>query len=164
LAGFGPNGAMLMPIRLVNPANGEAVYGLGRIDTGADLALLDPRLATAIGAPDFGSGRVEGIDGTPLTDPLYQIDLDLSASGFIPEVTWIGQPLSAQFGFDALLGCNVLDEGVLVRDGPGGSFSFIVTAYPAPPPAQLPVVTVLAVGAMLIGLGLVAWGLTAKAS
>lgn len=125
-------GAMTATVRIVDPASGRAGYGLVRIDTGDDVAIIAPSLMAAIGVQPVGHTDVEGIDGKPIPVPIYRIDVDLGRDGYLTNVEAYGLDIRA-LGYAGLFGDNELDQGILVRDGPAGSWSFTATAALPPP-------------------------------
>jgi hypothetical protein len=147
------DGSMLVVVRVYNPATGRSASGTFRIDTGDDTTIVDPLILGAIGAMPIGSQTIEGVDGQPVTDNLYRVDLDLGASGYVPGVTVVGQDLSG-LGLAGLIGDNLLAQGVLVRDGPAGTFS--LTVAPPIPTASNVGATVAALAALAGGVAIVA--------
>lgn len=128
------SGAMLTTARLVDPVGGRASYGLFRVDTGDDIVIANPHVIQSAGATATGQMQVEGIDGRPLAVPIYTLDVDLGPMGYVQGVTVLGLDISA-LGYQGLIGDNLLDHGVLVRDGPGKAWSFTAAGYrPSPPP------------------------------
>jgi hypothetical protein len=151
-----PSGALVIPVRVVNPATGLSATGRFRIDTGDDVTLIDPALARAVGALAAGSSGVIGVGGGIEQDPQYVLDLDLGDAGYVAGVQCIGQSVAA-LGYDGLLGDNVLDLGLLVRDGPAGQFTLVVG--PPSPARQSALGTDIAVAAVALGVAAVVAGL-----
>lgn len=139
-------GAMLTTARVVDPTNGRGGYGVMRIDTGDDIALIDPSLMNSIGVLPTAHTQVEGIDGQPVTVPVYHIDVDLGSMGYLVNVEALGLNIQS-LGYAGLFGDNELDQGVLVRDGPARTFTFTTTlAIPPAPPSYNTPFTIAAVG------------------
>jgi len=152
------NGAMILVVRVVDPKTGRSAYGRFRVDTGDDIVLCNPALISAIGATPVSTSTVQGIDGSPVEVREYILELDLGQMGFLTDVQVMGLNL-ASLGYDGLLGDNALDQGVLVRDGPGRTWSFAAggVAQNRPPSLVLPISIGLA-GLMVIGTAIVLGG------
>ena len=142
-------GKMLLSVRVVDPTSGRGAYGSFRVDTGDDVALVDPAILAAIGASLTPTGTVGivGVDGQPINAPSYLLDLDLGPDGYLPGVTLVAMPLGG-LGYSGLIGVNVLKRGLLMLDGPDGEWQFTVGPPKSASVAWLPWT---AVGA---GLGL----------
>lgn len=139
-------GAMLVTARVVDPTNGRGGYGVMRIDSGDDIAIIDPSLMNSIGVVPVAHAQVEGIDGQPVTVPVYHIDVDLGSMGYLTNVEAFGLNISG-LGYAGLFGDNELNQGVLVRDGPAQTFSFTGTsAVPPSPPSYGMPLAIAAVG------------------
>ena len=149
------SGAMLVTVRVVDPHTRRAAYGTFRVDTGDDIVLVNPAILSAIGASPIATSTVQGIDGSPVEVREYDLDLDLGQMGFLGNVRVMGLNVQ-QLGIDGLLGDNALDQGVLVRDGPGRTWSFstATTGQAVTPPSLVLPITLGILGLAAIG---VAW-------
>lgn len=132
------SGAMTMNARVVDPVTGRAGYGLVRVDTGDDIALMSPSLLQTIGAVPVSSTEVEGIDGKPLSVQKYQVDIDLGGDGYLVNVEVLGLGL-ASLGYAGLFGDNELDQGILIRNGPARTWTFTASGPIAPPANPFPI-------------------------
>jgi len=156
------NGAMILDTRIVNPSSPSmATYASVRIDTGDDVALLDPAIISAIGATPTGSVMVMGLDGRVYQAPTYTLDVDLGSGGYLAGVTFAAVDVS-DLGVQGLFGDNELDRGVLVRNGPAKSFDFVVAepsaGAPSPPNYGLAAAALVT----LVGFGAMAWAMVSS--
>jgi len=124
---------MLANVRLVDPTTKLGAYGLVRVDTGDDIAIADPSLIASTGAQPTDQTEVQGIDGQPVQVPLYHLDIDLGAGSYISDMEVMGLNISA-LGYAGLFGDNLLDHGILVRDGPAQTWSFTGISTPVANP------------------------------
>lgn len=147
------NGQMLLSIRVVNPSTGAATYARVRIDTGADTALISPALAKSIGVASTGTQQVVGVDGQVINAPVYVLDVDLGVSGYLQSMAFLGMDLS-DLGLDGLFGDDLLNQGVLVRNGPDRSFYFVSAAPGVVLPQQKSEPLAVAILAGMAGLAL----------
>lgn len=131
------SGSMLTNARVVDLSTGQGSYGLFRIDTGDDIAIIDPSILATIRAQPIGHTDVQGIDGQPLSVPKYVVDVDLGSMGYIYNVECLGLSIAA-LGYAGLIGDNELDQGLLVRNGPAQSWSFTSSTAPLQSPFGLP--------------------------
>lgn len=97
-----------------------------RIDTGAEMALLDTRVIQAIGVTPVTSQVLQGISGTPQRVPIYRVTLDLGARGTLRHVQVAGWTLPPSASAQGLFGDNLLRQGLLVYNGPRDAWSFQV--------------------------------------
>lgn len=145
-----PDGSMVAPMTVVNPTNGRTAIAVARIDTGDDIALIDPSVANTLALVANGQTTVEGVSGQPVVTPLYTVDFNLGASGYASSVQVAGFPgLARVMGITLLAGDDLLNRGVLVRDGPGGFWSFTTAGGVAVPPGP----NWWAIGAAVAGIG-----------
>ena len=131
-------GAMVRSLTVVNPVNGRTAGALTRIDTGDDVALLDPSIIQTLGLVPQGSVTVEGVDGQPVQAQLYTVDVSLGPDGYAANVQVAGYPgLASTLGVGLLTGDTLLDRGFLWRDGPGRQWGFtVVGGLSAPAPVN----------------------------
>lgn len=131
-------GMLTRGVQIVNPANGKAAGAVGLFDTGSSLVLVDPMVISTIGAVPNGTEPIQGVGGGPESGYLYRLDIDMGTSGTVSAVRCVSIPIAASLGVGVLAGADLLDRGVLVRDGPGGFWSFtaaqgaVVPATPSP--------------------------------
>lgn len=145
-------------VTVVNPATGLTAGALARFDTGDDIALIDPSVLSSLGpVQPVGTDTVQGIGGAPISGSVYLLDLSLGPEGYIAGVRFVAVPIAGSLGIGVLAGDNVLNSGVLLRDGPGRFWSFTATGS-TPGPASSVWPTVGFLGA-LAGLAALAVGL-----
>lgn len=114
-------------------SRGEAVpeprSGMGLIDTGATISMVDSGAIEQLGVAPIGSTML-GTAGGPTQCPLYPVGLNIGQPGAPPlaagEFESIASgPLQAQ-GLIALLGRDLLQHMLLVYDGPSNRFSIAI--------------------------------------
>jgi len=95
--------------------------GIGLIDTGATFTSIDESAAASLGLQPTGTRKIGAADG-PVEKPQFAFKLEIR--GLNMETTdGIGCNLKGQ-GLIALIGMDLLSHGVLIVNGPDGSFSF----------------------------------------
>jgi hypothetical protein len=100
----------------------------GVMDTGADLTAVAPRVLQALGLPLSQTAHTSTAGGQVQVG-VYEISLSiLPATGSAPMFTdphlLATELMNAAPGIEALVGLNIILQGVLHVDGPGGTFSF----------------------------------------
>jgi hypothetical protein len=157
------SGRMYTTVRLLGPAG--PAYARLRVDTGDDLTLVAPAALAPLGAVPVSFTTVVGIDGRPALIPWYDLDVelvDLAPGQTIRDVRVAAYQVSEEA--DGLFGDNLLDRGVLVRDGPNRSWTFaLAEAGPPQPTSPRAALAVLAGTAGITGAALLAAGLLARA-
>lgn len=120
-------GSLRLVAHLRNPQQpARHVAARLRIDTGAVMAVVDPRILTGLGLAPIGVQTLQGVTGATRQAPLYRIDLDLGAAGCLSQVTVAGIALPPAAGADGLFGDNLLRHGILLYNGPADTWSFQV--------------------------------------
>lgn len=120
-------GVLLLSAQVRSPiAQGRTVAVRLRIDTGAVMAILDPRVIRPLGLTPIGMQRIQGVTGASQTVPIYRVTLDLGARGQLTDVQVAALALPARAAVDGLFGDNLLRRGRLIYDGPAGTWSFEV--------------------------------------
>jgi hypothetical protein len=116
-------------------ARGQSVPAAARvpalIDTGADVSCIDPSVRHALGLTPSRTTRVvtPRSGPVPLTRRSYRVDLTvLHTSGHPPNNLvrtrlLVVEAVIGHTGYGMLLGCDVLGQCLLIRDGPSGHFS-----------------------------------------
>lgn len=115
---------MVLPALITDPRTGRSVVAHFRIDTGADVSALDLRIISALGSSPSGRMEILDADGTPITAPTYSLLFSLQGCN-LGRVEFVGLDLTRS-GYDGLLGEDVLNKGILVRDGIMGRYFFFV--------------------------------------
>lgn len=99
----------------------------GVIDTGTDVTAVAPNLLLQLGATPTNSTTTQTVGGSIPVD-LYEISLSIHGTSpstgifyATPTLLVIGLPSSIP-AIDLLLGRDVLDECILIYDGPGRDF------------------------------------------
>ncbi len=121
-----------LTVSVVNPVNGLTINGTARIDTGADITVISPNIASAIGATSTGTIQVVGVTGDATDEDSYQLDVDLGSSGYVSGDTVISDNDMSSLGVDVLIGIDVLSTGYFEYDGQTGTFSLQVGLPQAP--------------------------------
>lgn len=139
--------------------------GIALVDSGAELSVVSPKLTQNIGSKQIGQDILQGVGSPPITDYLYRVDLDIGKYGYVTDAVMIGQDLSS-IGVNALIGRNILNQGFFYYDGANGTFDMLVgkAVQVAPTPTTGPqgALTYAAIGAMLLGAGVAAWGILSE--
>ncbi len=125
-----------LTVSIINPTTG-AINGTARIDSGADITVISPNIASAIGATAFGTIEVVGVTGDATNENAYQVDIDLGNSGYVSGITVIADPDMASLGVDVLIGVDVLDTGYFEYDGQTGTFT-LQAGLPQAPVSGIP--------------------------
>ncbi len=115
------SGAMTLQAKIVNPDTGQSKDADFRIDTGADISAICLYYAEDLALKPKRFTVVSDADGEPLDVPVFVVDLALSGC-YLRNVEVIGLDLSRS-NCAGLIGDNVLDKGILVRDGNSWSFT-----------------------------------------
>jgi len=122
------SGSMLLTARISAPDRPAAgVWVRLRVDTGATWAVVDPAVLRGLGLTPCGVDLVQGLGGPATPAPVYVVTLDLGASGRLDRVPVVALPIPADVGVQGLFGDNLLDRGLLIRDGPRRQWSFRLT-------------------------------------
>lgn len=121
------SGSLRLAAWIRNPTGSRQVAAAQlRIDTGAELAIVDPRILAALAVRPVGTQTLQGVTGATRSAPLYRVDLDLGPGGRLTQVLVAGIPLPAAAGADGLFGDNLLRRGILVYNGPANTWTFQV--------------------------------------
>ena len=121
-----------LTVSIINPITGATINGTARIDSGADITVISPDIASAIGATEFGTIEVVGVTGDATDENAYQVDLDLGDSGYVSGLTVIADADMSSLGVDVLIGVDVLDTGYFEYDGQSDTFTLQVGLPQAP--------------------------------
>lgn len=114
---------MITPVKIINPTNGNTSATSFRIDTGADQSAVCVLIADKIGAVPRAYTKILDADGDFTEAPVYRLILEIGECRV--EVDAVGIDLS-KVGYGGLLGNDVLDRGVLVRNGLTGQWYFSI--------------------------------------
>jgi hypothetical protein len=100
----------------------------GVMDTATDATAVAPGVLQALGLPQYGKAQTHTAAG-PVQVNVYEISLSiLSPTGATPMFTaprlLATELISAAPGIDVLVGLDVILQGILHIDGPGGVFGF----------------------------------------
>lgn len=154
--------AALVAFQAINLQNGKQSGGTARVDSGADISLVDLSVLQSISATQTGSIEVQGIDGNAVQMPLYTIDLNFGNYGYIQNAVVAGDDgLVTRDGYQALVGTDLLSTGIFDYYGTGQTFNLqlgVSTGTPINeiPPWLLPGGIVAAV----LGLSGITWMMT----
>ena len=88
----------------------------GKLDTGADITVIPPLLATELQLPPAGTARLTGYDGTQIERPMYAVDLGIGEDR-VEAVLVVAAPRS-----NILLGRDVLNHLIITLDGKNQQF------------------------------------------
>jgi predicted aspartyl protease len=150
-------GSAMIPFSVINPANGLSISGTARIDTGADITVIDPRIASAVKAVSTGSVTIIGVTGEQTSEASYTLDINFGIAGYMSNINLITDSnLSNSIGVDMLIGVDVLQHGIFYYDGQTKTFDLYV-GLPQAPISEVPAWLALA------GLGLAAVGIVGVA-
>ncbi len=114
------DGSMLVPVTVTNPDTGKSADAVFRIDTGSDFTAVCLLVAQKIDARPGNFRDVQGVDRDPITAPVYAVDLTVQGCP-LGRVEMIGLDFTG-LGYAGLIGNDVLDRGLLVRDGESGNW------------------------------------------
>jgi hypothetical protein len=100
----------------------------GIMDTGTDVTAIAPRLPLALGLPPWGTLSSHTAGGQ-VSVFAYEISLSIlppnrSGAGFTAPTLLAGELTHAAPGIEALVGLDVLLQGVFILDGHARTFSF----------------------------------------
>lgn len=115
------DGAMMFQAKIINPDTGQSADANFRIDTGADVSAICLVMADRIGVKPKGFCTIYDADGEPMEVPVFVVDMDIHGCR-LNGVEVVGLDLSRS-NCSGLIGDNILDHGVLIRDGNSWSFS-----------------------------------------
>jgi len=155
------SGAALVSFQIINPATGIVAGGTARVDSGADVTLVDSATIVLTGVLPDGYMEVQGVDGNPVKVPTYIVSVNLGNFGFIGRARVVGMNgLQDRDGYQMLIGTDLLGTGVFDYFGPTNSFDLQLGITTGPPISPVPS-WVLPAGAASVGLGLIAliWGM-----
>ena len=110
---------------VANPATGASSAAKMRIDTGADVSVICLAIADKIGVSPQRFRTVIDVDGNQVEAPVFVVDIYLADSCELKNVEVAGLDLTGT-GYTGLIGSNILNKGLLVRDGYSGSWYFVV--------------------------------------
>jgi len=110
----------MLRAEVINPETGRSANIDARIDTGADVSAICIAVADKIGVRPIGFCAVIDADGDPVDAPVFEVDLNIRGC-VLNRVKVIGLDLSRS-DCAGLIGNNILDKGVLVRDNNSWSF------------------------------------------
>lgn len=125
---LGPEGAIVVPVAITDPATGRVHRGIARVDTGADRTVVAIRVMREMGIAPRGHVTLIGVTGAPEQKPVYRIGIAVPGSGSAGVIDAVGDDM-AGLGYDALIGVDVLRTGVLIYDGASESFELILGAF-----------------------------------
>jgi len=114
---------MLISGKVINLKNGRSAEVTFQIDTGADVSVVDLSFAQAIGAIPSEWTTILDVDGTPIAAPIYKVMLVLDNCD-LGTVKLVG--LNLPGGRQGLIGNDILDRGLLVRDGRMKQWFFMI--------------------------------------
>lgn len=127
------NGAVTANFKVTNPSNAMVIGGTARIDTGADVSVIDASIASSISAAPIGYIQLVGVDGVPQNTQVYVVDLDLGDLGYASGVKVTGDSaLYSATGYSCLVGVDILSSGILVYDGPTQNYQMSIGISKAP--------------------------------
>jgi hypothetical protein len=99
----------------------------GIMDTGTDATAVAHRLIHALGLPLYGSAQTSTAAGQ-VNVGVYEISLSIVPPGGAAQFTdprlVATELIYAAPGIEVLVGLDVILQGILHVDGPGGTFSF----------------------------------------
>lgn len=152
-------GAALVPFQVINPSTGNTAGGTARVDTGADITLIDASVLDYVAATSTGNIVVVGIDGVDQTLYEYVVSLNFGADGYVTQAKVVGLPgLQDIQGIQGLIGKDILKTGIFNYDGLTNTFTLQVGIGTGPPISPLPQwVLPAAVIATSLGLAGVLW-------
>jgi len=154
------SGAALVSFQVINPATGIVAGGTARVDSGADITLVDSATIAQIGVLPDGYVEIQGVDGNPVQASTYMVSINLGNLGFVGQARVVGMDgLQSRDGYQMLIGTDLLGTGVFDYFGPTDSFNLQLGVTTGPPISPVPS-WVLPVGIVSVGLGLVGliWG------
>jgi len=120
------SGAMLTPGRIVNPHNLKSTDVKFMVDTGSEFSAVCLWLASKIDLKPVDWCLVQGVGRDPFTAPVFNVDLVLQDCP-VGTVNVLGLDFSGM-GHGGLIGNNLLDKGLLVRDGETGHWYFMLSS------------------------------------
>lgn len=120
------SGAMLAPGRIVNPQTGKNTETRFMVDTGSDFTAICLLLAQQIDLKPEDWVLAQGVDRDPFTAPVFTVDLLLQDCP-IGTVRVVGLDMQG-LGYGGLIGNDLLDRGLLVRDGETGHWYFALAS------------------------------------
>lgn len=104
--------APVVPVRISAPGSPDRGVALpALVDSGADVTVIPAAVAEAIGLPPIGQLRVAGVAGVVHGAVVYAAEVEINGVRRPAEVIGLGD--------QTLLGRNLLNQWVLVLDGPG---------------------------------------------
>jgi len=114
---------MLVPGKVINLKNGKSIDVTFQIDTGADASVIDLSFAREIDATPSEWVMILDVDGTPIAAPVFTLMLILDNCD-LGTVKLVG--LNLPGGRQGLIGNDILDRGLLVRDGRMKQWFFMI--------------------------------------
>jgi hypothetical protein len=120
------SGAMLAPSRIINPRTREHVETRMMVDTGSEFTAICLLLAQKINLRPVDWCLVQGVDRDPFTAPVFNVDLVLQDCP-VGNVDVLGLDFTG-LGHGGLIGNDLLDRGLLVRDGETGHWYFALAS------------------------------------
>lgn len=147
---------------LVNTYTGAASrLAVALVDSGDQRAIASPTLLAQIGAQQVFTRSVVGVDGTPTTAGVYEVDWAIPGVGYVAALVpgrepiyTIGMDVSA-LGVQGLIGRNLLQTGSFVYAGAAGTYT--LTLGVALPPLARPAAARVLPWVGLAGLGVAAF-------
>ncbi len=131
--------AALVAFQAINLQNGKQAGGTARVDSGADISLVDLTVLNAVGASQTGSIEVQGIDGNAVQMPLYTVDLNFGNYGYIQNAVVAGDDgLVSRDGYPALIGTDLLSSGSFDYFGTNQTFDLQVGIGTGVPINEIP--------------------------
>ena len=117
--------SMTVQGRVGNPVTGASSAVKMLIDTGASVSAICLAVADKIGVSPQRFRAVVDADGNQVEAPVFVVDIYLGDGCEFKNVEIAGLDLTGT-GYAGLIGSNILDKGLLVRDGYSGSWYFAV--------------------------------------
>jgi hypothetical protein len=131
--------AATLAFTIINTSNGQSISGTARIDTGADVSCIDSRLPATVQAVADNTEPIVGINSQPTTESVYQLDIDLGNYGYVSGAQLVAvDNLSANNGYDLLIGVDILGGGVFEYTGYAGTFDLQLGLAPGQPVTTVP--------------------------
>lgn len=104
--------APVVPVRISAPGSPDRGVALpALVDSGADVTVIPAAVAAAIGLPPIGRLGVAGVAGVVHGAVVYAAEVEMNGVRRSAEVIGLGD--------QTVLGRNLLNQWVLVLDGPG---------------------------------------------
>lgn len=115
---------MLADVTVINPQDGRTKNARFMVDTGSDVSAICILIAEDMGLKPVDFSSVMDADGQPIDVPVYEADIIIGKCT-IRRVKLFGLDLRGT-GHQGLIGSDILDRGILIRDGVSCSWQFSV--------------------------------------